>query len=158
MNAGVAELGQMRQLEETNVANGWSLSGCEGSNPFPCRMLNKRKMRTGPENPELRNLIRELKLQNASLWKRIAYDLEKPTRKRREVNVSRINKYINDNEIAVVPGKVLGAGEIKKSVIVAAWQFSEQAKEKILKAKGSCITIQELLKKKPKLSQVRIIG
>ena len=35
---------------------------------------------------------------------------------------------------------------------------SRQAKEKIMKAKGDCMTIEELLAKKPKLSEVRIIG
>jgi len=115
-------------------------------------------MRTGPENPELRNLIRELKIQNAPFWKRIAYDLEKPTRNRRVVNISRIEKNLQKNEIAVIPGKVLGAGEISRSVTVAAWQFSGQAKEKITKAKGTCLSIQELVRKKPKLSEVRIIG
>ena len=119
-------------------------------------------MRTGPTNQELRTLISELKkasaLQKVGLWKRIAFDLEKPTRSRRVVNLSRIDKNSNKNELIVVPGKVLGAGEINKSVIVAAWQFSGQAKEKITKAKGDCMTIQELLAKKPKLSEVRIIG
>jgi len=119
-------------------------------------------MRTGPTNPELRKLIEELKKasisQKSGIWKRIAIDLEKPTRNRRVVNISRIEKNANKNELIVVPGKVLGAGEITKSVIVAAWQFSEQAREKILKAKGDCMSLQELLAKKPKISEMRIIG
>ena len=119
-------------------------------------------MRTGPENPELRNLVRELKIlssgQKSNFWSRIAYDLEMPTRSRRIVNISRISKYAKPNEIVVVPGKVLGTGDISKSVTVVAWQFSGQAKEKITKAKGSCMSIQELIKKKPKLSEVRIMG
>ena len=119
-------------------------------------------MRTGPTNPELQRLIAELKKasisQKAGLWKRIAVDLEKPTRERRVVNVSRIDSYANKNELIVVPGKVLGTGEISKSVIVAAWQFSKQAKDKIMKAKGDCMSIEELIAKKPKLSEIRIIG
>jgi len=119
-------------------------------------------MRTGPTNSELRNLIRELKVvaasQNVPFWKRIAFDLEKPTRSRRAVNISRIEKYARQNEIVVVPGKVLGAGEISKSVTVAAWQFSGQAKEKITKAKGSCLSIEDLMRKKPKVSELRILG
>lgn len=119
-------------------------------------------MRTGPTNEELRNLVLELKkasaTQKVGLWRRIAYDLERPSRKRRVVNLSRIEKNANKNELIVVPGKVLGAGEIKKSVIVAAWQFSQQAREKIIQANGECMSIQELLAKKPKLSEVRIIG
>ncbi len=119
-------------------------------------------MRTGPTNEELSRLISELRkasaVQKVGLWKRIAFDLEKPTRNRRVVNLTRIDKNSNKNELVVVPGKVLGAGEITKGVIVAAWQFSGQAKEKIIKAKGDCMSIEELLAKKPKLSEVRIIG
>ena len=58
----------------------------------------------------------------------------------------------------MVPGKVLGAGRIDHPVIVAAFAFSEQAKLKILKAKGKCLTIPELKKKKPKGRNVRIFG
>lgn len=119
-------------------------------------------MRTGTTNPELKKLIEELKKasisQKAGVWKRIATDLEKPTRQRRNVNISRIDRYAGKNELVVVPGKVLGAGEISKSIIVAAWQFSGQAKEKIIKAKGDCMSLQELLAKKPKVSELRIIG
>jgi large subunit ribosomal protein L18e len=119
-------------------------------------------MRTGPTNQELRNLIVELKkasiTNKVGLWKRLAIDLEKPTRSRRVVNLTRIDRNSNKNELVVVPGKVLGAGEITKSVIVAAWQFSGQAREKIIKAKGDCMSLQELLAKKPKLSEVRILG
>jgi len=110
----------------------------------------------------LRTLIQELKkasaVQKVGFWKRLAVDLEKPARNRRAVNVSKIEKNANGKELIVVPGKVLGTGEISKSVIVAAWQFSNQAREKILKAKGDCMSIQELVAKKPKLSELRIIG
>ena len=119
-------------------------------------------MKTGTTNPEMRSLIDELKkasaMQKIGFWRRIAADLEKPARQRRVVNLSRIDKNANKNELVVVPGKVLGAGEISKSVIVAAWQFSGQAKEKIVKAKGDCMSLQELLAKKPKASEMRIIG
>ncbi len=119
-------------------------------------------MKTGPTNSELRRLIEELKkasaLEKAGLWKRIASDLESSSRNRRIVNISKIDKNANGKELIVVPGKVLGAGEISKSVIVAAWQFSRQAQEKIRKAKGDCMSIEELIAKKPKTSEVRIIG
>jgi len=118
--------------------------------------------RTGPTNPILNDLIRELKIasakENAPIWRRIAYELEKPTRKRRIVNLSKIEKYGKENMIIVVPGKVLGSGDITKKLTVAAWQFSESAKEKIKKAKGNCLMISELLKDHPKGRGLLIIG
>ncbi|HEC86656.1 MAG TPA: 50S ribosomal protein L18e, partial [Thermoplasmatales archaeon] len=74
------------------------------------------------------------------------------------VNISKIDRYIKDDEIALVPGKVLSAGNMSKKVIVAAWSFSEKAREKILKAGGKCISIEELVKTNPKGKNVRILG
>jgi large subunit ribosomal protein L18e len=108
--------------------------------------------RTGPQNLELKNLISELKIignkNKINLWKRIAKELEKPTRIRREVNIYKINKYTKDGEIALVPGKVLSLGELNKKITVAAYQFSENAKEKINHI-GKAISIKELVEKNP---------
>jgi large subunit ribosomal protein L18e len=42
-------------------------------------------------------------------------------------------------------------------VVVAALNFSGSAQSKITKAKGSCMTIEELLAENPKGSRVRIL-
>lgn len=112
-------------------------------------------------NENLQNLILELKKtsveQDVNIWNRIAKDLSRSTRQRREVNVSRINKNTKDGETIIVPGKVLSLGELDHKVTVAAYSFSQSAKEKI-EAKGKTMTIQELIKDNPKGSKVRIIG
>jgi len=86
--------------------------------------------RTGPTNPQLKELITELKelagREKVKLWARVAHDLEKPTRKRREANISKINKHIKASEIALVPGKVLGMGQLDKKLIVAGFKFSSR--------------------------------
>jgi len=114
--------------------------------------------RTGPTNLHLKKLIRELKKlsreKNVGIWRRIAVELSRATRQRRVVNLNRINKNCKDGETVVVPGKVLSVGELNKKVTVAAWQFSEKAKEKI----KDNLTIEELMKRNPKGSKVRIIG
>lgn len=103
-------------------------------------------------------LKRASRKENVYIWRRIADDLSRPTRIRRVVNLSRINRYTTDNEIIVVPGKVLASGELNHKLVVAAWGFSKHAREKILRAKSTPITIQELIKKNPKGNKVRIIG
>ena len=117
--------------------------------------------RTGPTNLELMNLIKFLKKtsskEKVSIWKRIARDLEKPTRQRRKANIYKIDKYTRENETAVVPGKVLSLGELTKKITVAAYQFSDEAKDKINKT-GKAVSIQELIKSNPKGNKVRIIG
>ncbi len=118
--------------------------------------------RTGPTNPLLRDLIGELKKrsneQEVNLWKRIALDLEKPTRQRRAVNLSRINRHTKENEVVVVPGKVLGSGDLNHKLTISAYQFSEQAKDKIEKNGSQIVHLLELSKEKPNGKRIKIIG
>jgi len=113
-------------------------------------------------NPELIDLIRFLKKQGrenkADIWRDIAERLAKPKRKRIVVNISRLNRYTQKNEMVIVPGKVLGTGEIGHPVTVAAFAFSENAKEKIKARRGKCLSFFDLIKKNPKGSKVKIIG
>ena len=113
-------------------------------------------------NPELIELIRSLKKQSrenkTDIWRDIAERLAKPKRKRIAVNISRLNRHTQKNEMVVVPGKVLGAGEMRHAVTVAAFAFSEKAKEKIKARRGKCLSFVDLMNKNPKGSNVRIIG
>ncbi|MBW2995870.1 50S ribosomal protein L18e [Candidatus Woesearchaeota archaeon] len=117
--------------------------------------------RTGPTNPLLKGLIQELRKKanehGCNIWKRVADDLEKPSRKRRIVNLYKINKFTKDNEVVVVPGKVLSVGDIDHAVTVAAFAFSGNASDKINKV-GKAIPINELIKEDPKGKRIRILG
>ena len=113
-------------------------------------------------NPMLIDLINNLKKQSlekeVQIWKDIALRLEKPSQNWAEVNLNRISTYIHDKETALVPGKVLSTGILSKKVTIAAWSFSEKAKEKIKKAGGTSISIEELMKKNPEGKNIRIMG
>lgn len=119
-----------------------------------------KKLRT--TNPELIKLIRFLRKQSnenkANIWRGIAENLAKPRRNRLTVNLSRLNRHTQKNDVVIVPGKVLGAGTIDHPVTVAALAFSEKAREKILAARGKCLSFSRLIKKNPKGSNVKIIG
>jgi len=95
--------------------------------------------------------------QQVPLWKRIAEDLEKPSRARRIVNIFKIDANVQDGDIVIVPGKVLGEGDLTKKVTVCAFSFSDEARSKISKA-GKVMTITELIKSNPKASKVKILG
>ncbi|MFH1332608.1 MAG: 50S ribosomal protein L18e [archaeon] len=118
--------------------------------------------RTGPTNIHLKNLVRDLKKlsskEKVNVWNRLAAELSKPTRSKREVNLFTVSLHANDGETVVVPGKVLGEGFIEKPVTVAAFSFSESAKQKIIKAKGKVLSINDLMKSNPKGKNVRILG
>jgi large subunit ribosomal protein L18e len=107
---------------------------------------------------ELLQLLKKTALENnAPIWKRVAVDLEKPTKQRRIINLYKLDKHCKDGEVVVVPGKVLGTGVLNKKLSVAAYSFSEDAQAKIA-SKGSIMTIRDLVAKNPKGEKVRIMG
>ncbi len=116
---------------------------------------------TGPTNPQLKKLIVELrqlsKKQKVKLWGVVAENLSRSTRQRREVSVGDIDKHSKANETVIVPGKVLSEGNLTHKATVAAWSFSQQAKEKV-NASGKAVSISELAKANPKAQKVRILG
>jgi large subunit ribosomal protein L18e len=118
--------------------------------------------RTGSTNQVLLKIIGELKKrsyeQKAKIWGRIADDLERPTRKRRVVNLSSLSRHTKENETIIVPGKVLGAGDLSHKLVISAFQFSGGAKEKIEKAGSKIIPLLELSKSNPSGKGIRIMG
>jgi len=113
-------------------------------------------------NKQLTETIEILKKQSSvegiGIWKTVASFLIGPTRKTRVVNLYKIDKYTKDNESIIVPGKVLGMGEINHKVKIAAFSFSKQAKDKLARAQGKTMTISEMIKENPKGKDIRIMG
>jgi len=103
-------------------------------------------------------LRRKSRENQAVIWRDLAERLAKPRRKRTTVNISRVNRYAEEGDEVLVPGKVLGSGLLDHPVKVAALDFSDQARSKILKAKGQCLSISELLETNPKGTNVKVIG
>jgi len=104
-------------------------------------------------------VLKTKSLENkVNIWRDLARRLSSSRRKRVALNVSRLNRYTQSRETVVVPGKVLGAGKIDHPVNVAAFAFSDQARFKILKAQGKCLSISDLVKKNPKGAGVKIVG
>jgi len=122
--------------------------------------LARSKLR-GPENPYVKWLtafLRKSARENAApIWRAVREWLLKPRRRRAEINISKINRYTKNGDVVVVPGKVLGAGELDHRVTVAALSFSQAAKQKIESAGGECISIEELVRRNPRGSGVKIM-
>jgi large subunit ribosomal protein L18e len=118
--------------------------------------------KTNKTNPILNDLIRDLKMRSkdnkAPIWRDIAKRFEKSLQNWSEVNISRIARNVKSNETIIIPGKLLGSGQIDIPVTVAAFKASESAKVKITKAGGKVLTIRELLDQNPKGKGIRIIG
>ncbi len=113
-------------------------------------------MKTRNKNPVLKGLIEELEKKKEPVWKAVAKALNRPRRKRFEVNLYRIAKNAKPNENIIVPGVVMGPGELSKPFTIAALRFSAEARKCIENAKGKCLSIPEMVEKNPK--RLRIMG
>ena len=112
-------------------------------------------------NPVLVATISDLKAagrEGAPVWRDIALRLEKPSRNWAQVNISKVDAYARDGENVIVPGKLLGAGELGRAVTVIAFNASSSAKAKIAAAGGKVLTLQEGAKAFPKGEKCRILG
>ncbi len=113
-------------------------------------------------NPHLVSLVQDLRKRSwehdAPIWRDIAKRLEKPNRVRSEVNVSTVDRTLDEGETAAVPGKLLGAGTLTKGITVAAFNFSRSAREKVEEAGGECLTLPELAERNPAGTGIRILG
>ena len=112
-------------------------------------------------NPRLTSLIADLKSESrnsgADVWSTVADRLEKPRSTHAEVNLGRIERYADEDETVVVPGKVLGSGRLQKNVTVAAVDFSSTAETKIRQADGETLELEQALEQNPDGSDVRVI-
>lgn len=77
------------------------------------------------------NALREASAERGqAIWKALAEDLDKAKRRRVAVNLSRIDRYTEEGEVIAIPGKVLASGSLSKPLKIAAFSFSETAKQK----------------------------
>jgi len=119
----------------------------------------KKVKATSPEFIKLiRSLREESKKNKVEIWHYMADRLSHSRSRRVAVNVSQLNRHTKRGETVAVPGKVLGAGKIDHPINVAAFAFSDQARTKILGAKGKCLSIHDLMKRNPEGANVKVIG
>jgi large subunit ribosomal protein L18e len=95
-----------------------------------------------------------------AIWIDLAERLSKPRRKIIEVNIWKLEKLRKrfGEKIFVVPGKVLGFGNLNGSISVVALSFSKNAIEKINQKKGKHFLFEELLELNVKPSNLMIVA
>lgn len=92
-----------------------------------------------------------------SKWNEVASILSYPKRKKIQINLREIDKESKAGETIVIPGKVLGDGEIDKKIKIVALNFSERAKEKLSKAKCEVLSILDEIKKNPEAKGFKVL-
>ncbi len=111
---------------------------------------------TGPTNYYTRKLIRDLWKTKRRIWRKISKKIASPRRNRVEANLKRINKKTKQNDVILIPGKVLGIGELNHKLTIACLNYSKSAKEKIAASGSKLITIEELLVENPEGKNIKI--
>ncbi len=113
-------------------------------------------------NPVLVGLINDLanagRDNEAPIWRDVALRLAKPSRNWAQVNVSKVDEHVRDGENALIPGKLLGAGDIGRAVTVVCYNASSTARAKIEAAGGKVLTMSEGANAFPKGEKCRILG
>jgi large subunit ribosomal protein L18e len=98
------------------------------------------------------------KKTKAPIWRALEEEISGPRANRREVNVGKLAELTKSGEVLVVPGKILGTGNLGHKLTVCAYSVSEGAAKKIVSAGGKVISFEDLAKKHPDGRGVRIIG
>ncbi|MEM4391475.1 MAG: 50S ribosomal protein L18e [Candidatus Nitrosotenuis sp.] len=107
-------------------------------------------------------MVKELKQAStknkAPIWSKIAEMALKPTVAKRVVNVGRLGTVTKDNDVVIVPGKVLGTGNIPHKITLCCFSISTNAAKKIQDAGGKIVGHSDMITKFPTGKGVRIIG
>ena len=113
-------------------------------------------------NARLVDMIGQLKAQSrdtgAAVWRDVAMRLSKSRKNWAQPNLSRVSRYAPEGATILVPGKLLGSGELTNGHVIAAYSVSNGAREKIEAAGGRVMTYGELMTENPTGKGVVILG
>ncbi len=92
------------------------------------------------------------------IWKDASEAVLASRKNRPTVNLSIISRNSKEGTKVLVPGKVLGLGSIDHKVIVAAYSFSKDARNKITSSGGTCLDINDFMKDSESVKDVVLLG
>lgn len=95
---------------------------------------------------------------DAPIWAKLAQLAQKPSSARKVVNLTKINGVTKENDVVVIPGKILGTGNLLHKITVSSFSISNSAATKIIESGGKIISISEMIEKFPTGKGVKIIG
>ena len=104
-----------------------------------------------------RMLARKLWKTKRRIWRDVSKRLMAPQKNRVEVNLAKLRRVTNKNDVVVIPGKVLADGELTAAITVACYSISKSALVKLEESGSKRISIEKLLEEKPTGKGVRII-
>jgi len=116
------------------------------------------KNRTGRKtNSELVETLDAIRKNKSWSGLEVARYLSSASRKMPEMNLSKLSAHSEEGDSIILPGKVLGAGEIKHKMKVCAFKFSKQALDKLHEKKCETSLIIDEVNKNPKATGLRML-
>ena len=94
---------------------------------------------------------------NQRPWEKVIKKLSSSRKKYSSINLKKINEESSEGDTIIVPGKVLGSGDLDKKVKICAASFSESALSKIKAAKSEAVSISEEIKSNPKATGLKVL-
>lgn len=108
---------------------------------------------------EFANELKKTSKKNkAPIWAKMAQLAVKPASTKRVVNLTKINRLTKENDVIVVPGKVLGTGIILHKITLCSFSISNTAAKKILSGGSHILSFKQMSEKFPTGKGVIIIG
>jgi large subunit ribosomal protein L18e len=92
---------------------------------------------------DLRSKYKKTKVR---LWRRLSEVISSNRRNRPSVNLGEISRNSREGSRVLVPGKVLGGGNLSHPLTVIAFDFSASARSKISSAGGKFVYLHDYLK------------
>jgi large subunit ribosomal protein L18e len=103
-------------------------------------------------------LAKSSRERKQAIWRAASRKLGGNRQNRALVNVGEISRNTKEGAKVIVPGKVLGGGELDHKVTVGAYTFSEGARAKIYEAGGKCFTLLDFVVDNKNSKNVMILG
>ncbi len=110
-------------------------------------------MKSNVERSDIRALVAVLEgniagRKKVGLSKKLLKLIDVPTRRRKDSDIYKINKYTKENDSVIVPGKVLSEGALDHKISIAALGYSKKAQEEIKRSGSRIVKMEELMNEK----------
>ncbi len=120
--------------------------------------MNKTKIEKKLQRKRNPLLVRAIiSAKKKKKWEIIAHLASLPRKKKVEKNLDEINKESKEGDTVVVPGKVLGGGDVDKKIRVCAFSFSRGAVRKLKEKKCEVVFLEEEIKLNPQYQGVKLL-
>ena len=107
-------------------------------------------------------MVKQLKVASAKnkapIWSKLAQFALKPKSAKRVVNLTKINDLTKDNDVVIVPGKILATGKIDHKITLSSFSISNSAAKKVIESGGKILSFPEIIEKFPNGNGVQVIG